>query len=104
MTLLLRDPDVKADEAAAPAPEPAPDVRTCPTCEAPMEAEQDWCLNCGQAAPGRLGGRPGMRAAATVIALTLTLAGGAVAASYAALQSDAHRDATQPAQAGGAPV
>ena len=53
-----------------------------------MEADQDWCLSCGTAAPGRLGERPGWRAASTVIALTLLLVLGAVGAGYAALTGD----------------
>ncbi|HEX6743879.1 MAG TPA: hypothetical protein VF087_06685 [Solirubrobacteraceae bacterium] len=53
-----------------------------------MEPEQDWCLNCGTAAPGRLGERPGWRAASTIIALALLLVLGAVGASYAALTGD----------------
>src|SRR4051812_6285925 len=64
-----------------------------------MAPDQDWCLSCGQAAPGRLGGRPVMRAAATVAALTLALAGGAVAASYAALRNGDEPPATSVAQA-----
>ena len=50
-----------------------------------MEADQHWCLTCGTAAPGSLGGRPGWRAASTVIALTLLLVLGAVGAGYAAM-------------------
>jgi hypothetical protein len=50
-----------------------------------MEPEQDWCLSCGVAGPGRLGERPGWRAASTVLGLTLLLVLGAVAAGYAAL-------------------
>jgi hypothetical protein len=83
MTLLLRDPDVKADDPAAETPV---ETRACPKCQAPLDDGQDWCLNCGQAQPGRLANLPGKRAAATVLALTTVLVGGAVAASYAALQ------------------
>ena len=64
-----------------------------------MEPEQDWCLNCGTAAPGRLGERPGWRAASTVIALALLLVLGAVAASYAALTGD-----SQPKQTASTPA
>jgi hypothetical protein len=102
VTLLLKDtegapaPDAP-DQTAEPAPEAVP--RACATCGAEMAPDQDWCLSCGQAAPGRLGGRPGMRAAATVAALTLALAGGAVAASYAALRNGDDRPATSVAQA-----
>ncbi|MGZ6645844.1 MAG: hypothetical protein ACXVFT_28900 [Solirubrobacteraceae bacterium] len=63
-----------------------------------MEPEQDWCLNCGTAAPGRLGERPGWRAASTVIALALLLVLGAVGAGYAALTGD-----SQPQQTASAP-
>jgi hypothetical protein len=61
-----------------------------------MAPGQDWCLDCGSAAPGRLGGRPGWRAALTIAALTVMLAGGAVAASYAALSSDQQPTTTAP--------
>jgi hypothetical protein len=64
-----------------------------------MEPEQDWCLNCGTAAPGRLGERPGWRAASTVIALAVLLVLGAVGASYAALTGD-----SQPKQTASAPA
>ena len=63
-----------------------------------MQPEQDWCLNCGTAAPGRLGERPGWRAASTVIALALLLVLGAVGAGYAALTGD-----SQPKQTASAP-
>jgi hypothetical protein len=70
-----------------------------------MEHHQDWCLECGTAAPGRLGGvRPGWRAATTTLALTLVLVGGAGAASYAALSSDANREAIAGAPMDGTPV
>jgi hypothetical protein len=62
--------------------------RACPTCGSAMASEQDWCLACGQATPGLLGGRPGRRAVGAVAALTILLCGGAVAASYAALSKD----------------
>jgi hypothetical protein len=101
MTLLLRDPDAKAGApAGATPPEAPPEARTCPTCQAPLADGQDWCLNCGEAQPSRFAGLPGKRAAATVIALTTVLVGGAVAASYAALNAPApDRTPTQLAQA-----
>lgn len=79
--------------------------RPCANCAAAMEPEQDWCLECGTAAPGRLGGvRPGWRAVATTLGLTLVLVGGAGAASYAALSSDPERPfvAATPPPVGGA--
>jgi hypothetical protein len=70
-----------------------------------MEAEQDWCLNCGTAAPGSLGERPGWRAASTVIALALLLVLGAIGAGYAALTGDSQpqQQASTPAPAATAP-
>jgi hypothetical protein len=80
-------------------------VRLCSNCRAGMERHQDWCLECGTAAAGRLGGlRPGWRAVTTTLALTLVLVGGAGAASYAALSSDANREAIAAAPMDGTPV
>ena len=72
-------------------------------CGAPMEPEQDWCLNCGTAAPGRLGERPGWRAASTVIVLALLLVLGAVGAGYAALTGDSQPQQTASTPAAAAP-
>ena len=80
-------------------------ARQCANCAAVMDGHQDWCLECGIAAPGRLGGlRPGWRAVTTTLALTLVLVGGAGAASYAALSSDANREAMAAAPGDGTPV
>jgi hypothetical protein len=68
-----------------------------------MEPDQDWCLACGTAAPGRLGERPGWRAASTVIALTLVLVLGAVGAGYAALTGDPQQKPAAPAPVAAAP-
>jgi hypothetical protein len=87
MTGMQRDPEILAAEASgATPPEAPPAARACPTCHADLADGQDWCLSCGQAQPSRLASLPGKRAAATVVALTTVLVGGAVAASYAALQ------------------
>src|SRR5687767_4420909 len=93
-----------AAQPDAPAPEaPAPVERPCTTCGAALEPEQDWCLECGSAQPGRLGDRAGWRAALTVIGATALLATGAGAAAYAALDSEATRDATAQAPPAAAP-
>jgi hypothetical protein len=99
---------LEAEPAVAPAPEaqappqttpeapPAPPEsgRACKTCGAPMDPEQDWCLSCGTAAPGSLGGRPGWRAASTVVALTALLVLGAIGAGYAAMNDNGKAPAT----------
>jgi hypothetical protein len=106
---LLADPPVLADSeqpspeapGAAPqgsAPEPlqptpAASQRVCANCGSPLDAGQDWCLQCGSGAPGSLdAGGPSWRSAATVIAATAILAIGAAAAAYAALSREgAHK-------------
>jgi hypothetical protein len=104
---LLRDREPTSDVAPEPPPgDPpaaAPDF-ACEVCGSAMQRGQDWCLECGTAAPGRLGARPGWRAAFTVVALTLLLVVGAVLASYAALTSDAERQASAPSAGDGAPI
>ena len=105
MALLLRDREA-APEAATPPPNgvpPTPDF-ACEACGAGMRGGQDWCLECGTAARGRLGSRPGWRAAFTVVGLTLLLVCGAVLASYAALTSDAERTASAPTSGNGKPI
>lgn len=69
-----------------------------------MVPGQDWCLECGTAAPGRLGRRPGVRTAATVVGLTLALVAGAVTAGYAAINGDAGRDVAAAPAPSAAPI
>ncbi|MDQ3723467.1 MAG: hypothetical protein M3376_10470, partial [Actinomycetota bacterium] len=108
MALLLRDREAPL-EAAPPPPDGAvlstvPDF-ACESCGAAMERGQDWCLECGTAAPGRLGGsKPGWRAAFTVVGLTTLLLCCAVVAAYAALTSDAERTASAPPTGSGDPI
>jgi len=51
-----------------------------------MEAVQEWCLQCGTAAPGSLGTHSrGWRSSAIILGLTAILVVGAATAAYAAL-------------------
>lgn len=106
--MLLRDRETATEaDADTPLPDgelPVVPPYACEACGAGMQAGQDWCLDCGTAAPGRLGARPGWRAAFTVVGLTLLLLVGAVAASYAALTGDAEREAAKPSRGSGAPI
>ena len=104
---LVRDPHAPEGEARFSPdrpPEETAVARTCEHCGAAMAPGQDWCLDCGTAAPGRLGRRPGLRAATTVVALTLALVAGAVTAGYAAINGNAGRDTAKPPVASGAPI
>jgi hypothetical protein len=69
--------------------------RHCQKCGAPLHAGQDWCLQCGVAAPGSLESRgPGWRSATAVLGVTTVLVLGAAAAAYAALsQPSTHKPA-----------
>ena len=106
MALLLRDREASPEAAPPPPGGPvlptAPDF-ACETCGAAMARGQDWCLECGTAAPGRLGTRPGWRAAFTVVGLTTLLLVCGVIAASAALTSDAERTASAPPAGSGAP-
>ena len=107
VALLLKDREASPPAAGQP-PDgaistTAPDF-ACEVCGAAMERGQDWCLECGTAAPGRLGARPGWRAAFTVVGLTTLLLLCAVVAAYAALTGDAERTASAPVTAGGNPI
>lgn len=81
----------------------APDF-ACETCGAAMQRGQDWCLECGTAAPGRLGQKPGWRAAFTVVGLSTLLLCAALIATYAALTTDAERTASAPPAGSAAPI
>jgi hypothetical protein len=84
------DPATGPDPSTTP-PAPEAPLATGPSCRhcgTAMGTDQDWCLECGTAAPGRLGRRGGWRMATSVTGLTALIASGIVAASYAALSSD----------------
>ncbi|HEX8086334.1 MAG TPA: hypothetical protein VF529_18735 [Solirubrobacteraceae bacterium] len=78
--------------------------RLCVNCAALLEEGQDWCLECGTAQPGRIAGKPGWRAALVVVGIVALLAAGAIAAAYAALSSDAEREASAPPPQNAQPV
>ncbi|MEV4423116.1 hypothetical protein AB0L40_24525 [Patulibacter sp. NPDC049589] len=79
-------------------------VRVCDRCGTVCAADQEWCLNCGVRMTETSQRLPGLRAASLVVALAVLLAGGAAAASYAALRGDARSAANVPAATTGAPV
>jgi hypothetical protein len=79
-------------------PASAPDALNphCANCGSPLAVGQDWCLECGTAVRGRLGGGPGLASSLGVVGLTLLLVLGAVAAAYAALNSDSNKAVKTP--------
>jgi hypothetical protein len=107
VALLLRDREAPT-EAAVPPPNGGPPTAVpdsaCEACGAGMVHGQGWCLECGTAARGRAGSRPGWGAAFAVVGVTLLLVCAAVLASYAALTSDAERTASAPTSGNGKPI
>jgi len=101
---LLKDRDAPSAGASDPAAGVIVPDFACRACGGAMQAGQDWCLECGTAAPGRLGAKAGWRSAFTVVALVTLLVVGAVVASYAALTSDSQRQAAAPSQGDGTPI
>jgi hypothetical protein len=86
------------DPVVEPPPQaPVEKFPVCRNCGTPMHHVQDWCLECGTVAPGRLSRRGGWRMATSVTVLTVLIASGIVAASYAALSSDSKRAVSRPA-------
>ncbi|MFA9217689.1 MAG: hypothetical protein ACEQSK_11365, partial [Sphingomonadaceae bacterium] len=63
-------------------------VRVCDRCGTVCSADQEWCLNCGVRMTEPSQRLPGLRATGLVVALAVLLAGGAAAASYAALRGE----------------
>jgi hypothetical protein len=66
-------------------PGPSAASRACSKCGLPLQAGQDWCLQCGTGAPGSLSGRPGWRTGIAILGTTAVLVAGASVAAYAAL-------------------
>lgn len=79
-------------------------VRACDRCGTICSADQEWCLACGVRMSPVSSRLPGLRAAGVVVSLAVVLAGGAAAASYAALRSDTPTTAAAPAGPAGTPV
>jgi hypothetical protein len=69
---------------------------TCPLCGAPLDPEQDWCLNCGAAARTRLAATPNWRAPAVTVAVIAVLALGVLAAALVKLAGGSGSSTTPP--------
>ena len=57
----------------------------CPLCEAPLRADQSWCLRCGAAARTRLAAQPKWKALVVVLLLVVVLSLGVLAAALVKL-------------------
>lgn len=62
----------------------SPGERSCPSCSAPTDAPQRWCLECGHELPGPR--RSGLRPAVGIATTLAVLVGAASAGGYTLLQ------------------
>jgi hypothetical protein len=69
---------------------------TCPLCGAPLDPEQDWCLNCGAAARTRLAATPNWRAPAASVAVIAVLALGVLTAALVKLAGGSDSSTSPP--------
>ena len=67
---------------------PPTDGTACPRCGAHVASNQDWCLNCGDAARTRLVPTPNWRLPIAIVAIVCALALLAIAVSFVQLTRD----------------
>lgn len=68
-----------------PFEQPAAPPRSCNSCGAELQADQEWCLQCGAGAPGSIGGASRRGPTTVILVLLLLLVAGAAVAGAAAL-------------------
>jgi hypothetical protein len=82
-----------------PRPEPSPTepLTQCPRCSAPLDADHDWCLECGLAARTRLAPTPDWRIPLVAAIVAALLGVGGLAFAFVELTSDDGPVVTTPA-------
>jgi hypothetical protein len=75
-------------ERARREPPAAQAMTQCPRCSAPLEADQDWCLQCGLAARTRLAPTPDWRIPLTAAIVAGLLGAGGLAFAFVELTAD----------------
>lgn len=68
----------------------------CPNCDAPVQPDQDWCLQCGSALHTRIAQTPNWRAPLAIIGAVLALAAAGIAVAFIELSDDAEQVAATP--------
>ncbi|HEV2769847.1 MAG TPA: hypothetical protein VGV40_06645 [Solirubrobacteraceae bacterium] len=72
----------------------------CPRCDATLDDEQSWCLECGAPARTRLAPSPNWRIPAAIVAAAIILATAALAFAFVRLTDDQGAPAAPPPQQG----
>ena len=73
-------------EVATPPPPTA--QRACPRCGSPLAADQEWCLNCGQAVGTRIAPTPRWRVPVAIVGAVLALLVAALVLALVELSGD----------------
>lgn len=71
---------------------------SCPACNAPLEGDELFCLQCGARLAPDPGAAPGWRLPAAIVAGIALIALAATLLALRQVESDAEREATKPAQ------
>jgi septal ring-binding cell division protein DamX len=82
---------------AATPPEEQPAPRRCPRCAAPLEPQQEWCLNCGADVGSRIVGAPSWRGPVALVIGLLAIAAIALILALVELAGDAEQVTPPPA-------
>jgi hypothetical protein len=82
-------------EVATPPPET--EQRACPRCGSPLAADQEWCLNCGNAVGTRIAPTPRWRLPVAIVGAVLGLLVAALVLSLVELSGDPQPVANAPA-------
>jgi hypothetical protein len=69
-------------------PPPATEQRACPRCGSPLAADQEWCLNCGNAVGTRIAPTPRWRVPVAIVGAVLALLVAALVLSLVELSGD----------------
>ena len=75
----------------APTPPPPETDRRCPRCDAHLEPDQDWCLNCGADVGSRIAAPSGWRVPVAIVGLLLAIAVAALILALVELAGDPER-------------
>jgi septal ring-binding cell division protein DamX len=73
--------------------------RACPRCGAPLEADQEWCLNCGTAVGTRIAPTPRWRVPVAIVGSVLVLLAAALVLTLIELGHDPQPVAKAPSAA-----
>jgi hypothetical protein len=84
----VRSPFARTERQPRREPPPTEPLTQCPRCSAPLDPDQDWCLQCGLAARTRLAPTPDWRIPLIAAIVAALLGAGGLAFAFVELTSD----------------